>query len=88
MTASTLQPGRTIEELKELRALTGNTDGAQRVAWTETWGRARAWFIDKLRDLPVTHETDEAGNLWVTLRGASDTALLIGGHLVSVPHGG
>ena len=88
MTASTLQPGRTIEELKELRALTGNTDGAQRVAWTETWGRARAWFIDKLRDLPVTHETDEAGNLWVTLRGASDTALLIGGHLDSVPNGG
>jgi N-carbamoyl-L-amino-acid hydrolase len=88
MTAATLQPRRTIDELKDLRALTGNADGAQRVAWTDTWGQARAWFIDKLRDLPVTHETDEAGNLWVTLRGAADTTLLIGGHLDSVPNGG
>ena len=32
---STLQPKRTTAELKELRALTGNEDGAQRVCWTE-----------------------------------------------------
>jgi len=83
-----LNPQRTIAELKELRALTGDADGAQRVAWTDTWGTARAWFKDKLAGLPVEYETDEAGNVWVTLRGASDKTMLMGGHLDSVPNGG
>ncbi len=83
-----LQPQRTIDELKELRALTGNEDGAQRVAFTPTWVAALDWFKSKLADLPVTVETDQAGNIWATLRGASDKALLIGGHLDSVPNGG
>ncbi|MBZ0310426.1 MAG: Zn-dependent hydrolase, partial [Anaerolineae bacterium] len=59
-----LQPQRTIEELKELRALTGNEDGAQRVAFTETWAKARAWLREKMEQLPVEIETDEAGNMW------------------------
>ncbi len=88
MTTSTLNPARTLAELKELRALTGNADGAQRVAWTDTWARARAWYREKLAALPVSVETDEGGNLWATLRGASERALLIGGHLDSVPNGG
>jgi len=83
-----LQPSRTVEELRELRELTGNEDGAQRVAWTETWEQARAWLRGKLEGLPVEHEVDEAGNQWFTLRGASDKALLIGGHMDSVPNGG
>ena len=33
-------------------------------------------------------ERDEAGNLWMTLRGESEQALLIGGHIDSVPNGG
>ena len=37
-----LDPKRTVAELKELRALTGNEDGAQRVAWTDTWEQARS----------------------------------------------
>lgn len=83
-----LQPGRTVEELKELRALTGNADGAQRVAFTETWARARAWMRDKLAQLPAEITVDEAGNQWATLRGRSEKALLIGGHIDSVPNGG
>jgi hydantoinase/carbamoylase family amidase len=83
-----LQPQRTLNELKELRALTSNTDGAQRVCWTETWARARNWLRAKLAELPVEVAQDEAGNLWATLRGASNQALLIGGHLDSVPNGG
>ncbi|MCQ3930184.1 MAG: Zn-dependent hydrolase [Chloroflexi bacterium] len=85
---SSLQPQRTIDELKELRALTGNADGAQRVAFTDTWATARAWMKEKLAGLPVEYETDEAGNVWVTLRGKSDREMLIGGHLDSVPNGG
>ena len=83
-----LLPGRTVDELGELRALTGNEDGAQRVAWTDTWAQARAWLRGKLENLPVEHEVDEAGNQWFTLRGDSERALLIGGHMDSVPNGG
>jgi N-carbamoyl-L-amino-acid hydrolase len=85
---TTLQPQRTIDELKELRALTGNADGAQRVAFTDTWAKARAWMREKLSALPVEVETDEAGNVWATLQGQSDKAMLIGGHIDSVPNGG
>ena len=83
-----LNPQRTIDELKELRALTSNADGAQRVAWTDTWLKAREWFASKLQGLPVEHHYDAAGNNWVTLPGASEKCLLIGGHLDSVPNGG
>jgi N-carbamoyl-L-amino-acid hydrolase len=84
----TINPKRTVEELKELRTLTADENGAQRVAWTDTWLRARAWFESKLQELPVEHHFDSAGNRWVTLPGASEKALLIGGHLDSVPNGG
>jgi beta-ureidopropionase / N-carbamoyl-L-amino-acid hydrolase len=83
-----LDPQRTIAELKELRALTGDANGAQRVAWTDTWLKAREWFAGKLAGLKVEHHYDAAGNNWVTLPGHSEKALLIGGHLDSVPNGG
>jgi hydantoinase/carbamoylase family amidase len=83
-----LDPKRTIAELKELRALTGNDDGAQRVAFTPTWKRARDFLREKMSGLPVETHTDAAGNLWFTLRGESEKALLIGGHIDSVPNGG
>lgn len=88
MSGALLDPQRTITELQELRALTGTTDGAQRVAWTETWLKARAWFRSKVQELPVEVHQDAAGNVWTTLRGQSERALLMGGHLDSVPNGG
>jgi N-carbamoyl-L-amino-acid hydrolase len=84
----TVDPSRTIAELKELRALTANENGAQRVAWTDTWLKAREWFTSKLAGLPVEHHYDAAGNHWITLPGASKKALLLGSHLDSVPNGG
>jgi N-carbamoyl-L-amino-acid hydrolase len=83
-----LDPSRVVAELKELRELTGDENGAQRVAWTETWERARGWLREKLAGLPLEHEIDEAGNQWWTLRGGSERAVLIGGHIDSVPSGG
>ena len=83
-----LDPARTVAELRELRELTGNEDGAQRVAWSDTWARAREWLSNKLAETGASEETDEAGNQWFTLRGASPKALLIGGHIDSVPNGG
>ncbi len=83
-----LDPARTVAELEELRALTGDENGAQRVAWTDTWERARGWLRDLAAETGAEEEIDEAGNQWFTLRGRSDRALLIGGHIDSVPNGG
>src|SRR3954466_1506449 len=86
--AMAINPKRTVEELQELRDLTGNADGAQRVAWTDTWEQAREFLRQKVAETGATEEIDEAGNQWFTLRGASERALLIGGHMDSVPNGG
>jgi hydantoinase/carbamoylase family amidase len=83
-----LNPGRVVSHLRELQALTGDGDGAQRVAWTDTWNTARVWLIGLLDGVPLERERDEAGNDWWTLRGESDRAVLIGGHIDSVPNGG
>jgi beta-ureidopropionase / N-carbamoyl-L-amino-acid hydrolase len=84
-----LDPKRTIAELKELRSLTGDENGAQRVAFTPTWAKARAWLRKKVESIDgVEIHNDAAGNLWSTLHGTSDKSLLIGGHIDSVPNGG
>ncbi len=83
-----LQPRRAVDELRELQRLTGDENGAQRVAWTETWERAREWLSGKVAETGAEEEIDEAGNQWFTLRGDSDRALLLGGHIDSVPNGG
>jgi len=83
-----LSPARAVAELQELRELTGDENGAQRVAWTETWEQAREWLRGKLAETGAEERVDAAGNQWFTLRGESDRALLIGGHLDSVPNGG
>ena len=83
-----LDPKRTVVELKELRELTGNEDGAQRVAWTETWEQAREWLREKLAETGAKEAIDAAGNQWFTLRGKAKRSVLIGGHIDSVPNGG
>jgi hydantoinase/carbamoylase family amidase len=77
-----------VEELRELQQLTGDDDGAQRVAWTDTWERARRWLSEKVVPTGAEETIDAAGNQWFTLRGDSDRAVLIGGHIDSVPNGG
>jgi N-carbamoyl-L-amino-acid hydrolase len=86
--------GRVLGNLDELRALTADEFGAQRVAWSPVWLKARAWFEEKLKALSAATGAeleahyDAAGNHWVTLRGESDRALVVGSHLDSVPNGG
>ncbi|MGQ0732744.1 MAG: Zn-dependent hydrolase [Acidobacteriota bacterium] len=77
-----------IANLRELAEKTSTPDGAQRVAWGPVWREAREWFKHKLAALDLAPTLDAAGNSWTTLRGASDRAVLIGGHLDSVPNGG
>jgi beta-ureidopropionase / N-carbamoyl-L-amino-acid hydrolase len=81
-------PKNVLRNLDELQTLTADEQGAQRVAWTPVWLKARAWFEEKLKELPVEHHYDAAGNHWVTLRGKSERALVLGSHLDSVPNGG
>jgi beta-ureidopropionase / N-carbamoyl-L-amino-acid hydrolase len=83
-----LQPRRTVDELRELQELTGDENGAQRLAWTDTWERAREWLRGKVAATGAAETVDAAGNQWFTLRGDSDQAVLIGGHIDSVPNGG
>src|SRR5437764_985994 len=86
--ATALDPKRTVSELKELRSLTGDENGAQRVAFTPIWAKARKWLRSKVEETGAEIHNDAAGNFWATLRGKSDKALLIGGHIDSVPNGG
>jgi N-carbamoyl-L-amino-acid hydrolase len=83
-----LDPKRTVAELRELQELTGDENGAQRVAWTDTWERAREWLRGKVSETGAEDTVDAAGNQWFTIPGASDRAVLIGGHIDSVPNGG
>jgi N-carbamoyl-L-amino-acid hydrolase len=83
-----LRPRAVLADLEELHALTGGAEGAQRLAWSPLWLAAREWFAAKLAGLPVEREVDEAGNVWVTLRGESERTLILGSHLDSVPNGG
>ena len=83
-----LDASRTVAELRELQELTGDENGSQRVAWTDTWERARQWLREKVVPMGADEEIDDAGNQWFTLPGRSDSALLIGGHIDSVPNGG
>jgi N-carbamoyl-L-amino-acid hydrolase len=83
-----VDPQRVVAELRELHELTGGVDGAQRLAWTDTWRTARDWMAERLAALPVQVTVDAAGNRWATLPGERDAAVLIGSHLDSVPNGG
>src|SRR6266542_1531691 len=83
-----LDPSRTVAELRELQQLTGDDNGAQRVAWTETWERAREWLRGKVSETGAEETVDAAGNQWFTLSGGSERSVLIGGHIDSVPNGG
>ena len=88
LAAMSLDPARVVSQLRELRELTGDAGGAQRVAWTDTWNTARAWLDGLLDGLPLERHRDAAGNDWWTLPGDDARAVLIGGHIDSVPNGG
>jgi N-carbamoyl-L-amino-acid hydrolase len=83
-----LNPQRALDEMKALRALTSDENGNQRVVFTPVWKKAVDYFTAKLDEIGVPYRTDVAGNLWATLEGERPEAIVIGGHLDSVPNGG
>lgn len=79
---------RAVAELKKLRELTGDEDGAQRVAWTKIWEQAREWLRGLVAETGAKESIDAAGNQWFTIAGDTERAVIIGGHIDSVPNGG
>ncbi len=80
---------RVIADLKELRRLTSDARGAQRVAWGPVWRKARTWFAAKVkREVGLNVWRDSAANVWATLPGKSSTSIVLGSHIDSVPGGG
>ncbi len=86
--SSTYDPARVVSDLRALADRTGGPEGSRRLCWTPDWVAARTLFRESLATLPVDVETDEAGNLWAYLRGASADTVVVGSHLDSVPKGG
>jgi len=82
------QPERAIADLRALADLTGGPDGARRLCWSEEWVKARGLVRERLAELPVEVDVDEAGNVWARLAGARPETVVIGSHVDSVPNGG
>ena len=56
-----LNPQNVIANLQELRALTSNEDGAQRIAFTPTWTRARTASRTVFRLTPRARTSSGSG---------------------------
>ncbi|CUH94873.1 hypothetical protein P22_0939 [Propionispora sp. 2/2-37] len=79
---------RVIADLRELAAMTSDENGAQRVAWTPVWQKARDWFAAKAKEAGAEVTVDVAGNTWAKIPGNGPEAVAIGSHLDCVPNGG
>jgi hydantoinase/carbamoylase family amidase len=79
-----------LADLREIHERFGGPGGARRLAWSADWMAAREWLQDRLAQLPVTVDRDEAGNLWAELpgSGAADGFVIVGSHIDAVPSGG
>jgi hydantoinase/carbamoylase family amidase len=88
--APAIDAARVIADLRELARRTSDEHGAQRLAWSETWRKAREFLGELLDEVGVKPELDPAANLWARLEGAdpSAPALAVGSHVDSVPDGG
>ena len=82
------RPERAVADLHALADLTGGPGGARRLCWTAEWDTARGFLRERLAELPVTVDVDEAGNLWARMEGARPETVMIGSHIDSVPNGG
>lgn len=86
--APAIDSARVLADLRALDERTGGPEGAQRVCWGEGWRSARAWLGERLAEIGLEPERDEAGNLWAYLPGDAEPALALGSHIDSVPAGG
>jgi hydantoinase/carbamoylase family amidase len=85
---SAFDASRVIADLRALADLTGGPAGARRLCWTDEWVKARGFLRERLAELPVSVDVDEAGNLWAVLEGERPERVVVGSHVDSVPNGG
>lgn len=85
-----IDAGGVIADLRALAELTSDERGAQRLCWGPAWERARDLLRERLAELGIEPEIDEAGNLHGRFPGTDREApaLALGSHLDSVPDGG
>jgi N-carbamoyl-L-amino-acid hydrolase len=88
LTGPAIDAERVIADLRELQRRTGDSDGAQRLCWSDGWRTAREFLGELLDEIGLAYEVDEAGNAWAYLDGDAEPALAVGSHLDSVPNGG
>jgi hydantoinase/carbamoylase family amidase len=89
VSAVRLDPQAVIADLDELADQSGGRfAGAKRLAWTSQWLAARSWLTQKLTDVGLDPERDEAGNLWARIEGEDEHFLIVGSHIDAVPDGG
>ncbi|MDX6579688.1 MAG: beta-ureidopropionase / N-carbamoyl-L-amino-acid hydrolase, partial [Gaiellales bacterium] len=88
MSEPAFDASRVIADLRALADLTGGPAGARRLCWTDEWVKARGFLCERLSELPVSVDVDEAGNLWAVLEGERPERVVVGSHVDSVPSGG
>ena len=89
MTTVRLDPQAVLADLDELADQSGGRfAGAKRLAWTPQWVEARSWLSNKLLDMGLDPERDQAGNLWARIDGEDERFLMVGSHIDAVPDGG
>jgi allantoate deiminase len=88
-TRGTSLPSSVMGSLDELAKLgAGPQDGVTRVAWSAELFAAYAWVGDRMRELGLEVEVDEAGNLIGRWEVGAGTPIVVGSHLDTVPSGG
>ena len=83
-----LDPGRVVSPAARAAGADGRRERGPASRLDRDLEHGPAWLAVCSTGFPLERERDEAGNDWWTLRGDSDRAVLIGGHIDSVPNGG
>ena len=87
-----VSPDRFAALWRSLLPIGRNGDGGYvRYSWSEAELACREWFVEEALDRDLDVEIDGNGNLWAWWGSpdkSSDSVIVTGSHLDSVPHGG
>jgi allantoate deiminase len=75
-------------DLQDAARIGADDGGVSRFAWTPELAEANAWFVERLEELGLETEIDQAGNVLGRWDEGEGTAVLVGSHLDTVPRGG
>jgi allantoate deiminase len=82
-------PASVGESLEELARIGGGPGGGvTRVSWSPELFAAYAWVGDRMRELGLEVEVDQAGNLIGRWESGTGSPVAVGSHLDTVPSGG